>query len=368
MHGARYELLTPALILDLDAFEHNLRDLATFCDRAGLRIRPHAKSHKCSNIAKRQISAGAVGICCTTLKEAQAMINAGIPGVLITSPIVGTYRANTIVSLAKSSKSIMLVIDNPHNHLELAETARREGILLDLLVDLDIGMHRTGAVSPDTALDLARRIDAHPNTRFRGIQAYSGIVQHIAGYDERHDVYGGQMNVLRITLEKLTKAGLKPEIVTGGGTGTHDIDRELGLLTEIQAGSYALMDVEYNLVELRKDVPPPFETALFMQCSIVSNNAVGIATINGGFKCFATDGPLPEILDKNFPGATYEWFGDEHGKMSLTVGTNETPALGSPVTLVTPHCDPTVNLHDYLHCVRGTKLTDIWQIDARGTL
>ena len=147
MHGARYELLTPALILDLDAFEHNLRDLATFCDRAGLRIRPHAKSHKCSNIAKRQISAGAVGICCTTLREAQSMINAGIQGVLVTSPVVGTYRANTIVSLAKSSKSVILVIDNPHNHLELAETARREGILLDLLVDLDIGMHRTGAVS-----------------------------------------------------------------------------------------------------------------------------------------------------------------------------------------------------------------------------
>ena len=366
--GSRDALATPALILDLNAFDRNLDALTMFCGQAGLRMRPHAKSHKCSEIAKRQIAAGAIGVCCATLKEAEVMIGAGVPGVLVTSPIVGARRVNSIASLAKTGERVMLVTDNPVNHLELAETARREGMVLDLLVDLDVGMHRTGTASPQAAVALAQQIADHPHTRFRGIQAYSGRVQHIESYDERQNIYNRQMNILRDALAQLSRAGLKPDIVTGGGTGTHDIDRDLGLFTELQTGSYALMDVEYNLVTLRKDAPSPFETSLFMQCSIVSNNAAGMVTLNGGFKCFATDGPLPKIQDKTFPGAAYDWFGDEHGKMSLALGTNETPALGSPVTLVTPHCDPTVNLHDHLHCVRGNKLTAIWRIDARGVL
>ena len=366
--GSRAALATPALILNMEALERNLAALAKFCGGAGMRMRPHAKSHKCSEIAKRQIAGGAVGVCCTTLKEARVMIEAGVPGVLVTSPVVGAQRVNKIISLIKRGEGVKLVVDNPVNHLELAEAAEREGLTLDLLVDLDVGMHRTGVASPVAAVELAKRVNDTPSTNYRGLQAYSGMVQHIESYEERRETYGAQMDILRDTIANLTEAGLKPDIVSGGGTGTHDIDREFGLFTEHQTGSYALMDVEYNDVELRKDGAHPFETSLFMQCSVVSNNAEGIVTINGGFKCFATDGPLPEVHDTDLPESTYSRFGDEHGKITLAPGSNRKPALGSPVTLITPHCDPTINLHDYLHCVRGDKLVAIWKIDARGVL
>ena len=206
-----------------------------------------------------------------------------------------------------------------------------------------------------------------PGLSYRGVQAYSGRVQHINDLDERRRVYGAQLARLEAVIAALTAAGLTPAIVSGGGTGSLVIDIETGIFTEHQTGSYIFMDVEYNEVHMPIAGNVPFQTALLMQCSVVSNNAEGIVTINGGFKTFATDGPKPKIADPELAGAVYDRFGDEHGKIVLGEG-NAAPELGAPVTLITPHCDPTVNLHDYLHCVRGDKLVDIWPIDARGVL
>jgi len=365
--GSRRALLTPALVIELDKFEANLLRHQRICGETGLRMRPHAKTHKCSEIAKRQVEAGAVGVCCATLHEAEVMTGAGIDGVLITSPVVGAARIGRMIKLAAKAKRFKLVADNPANLRAISEAASSLDATLEVLVDIDIGMQRTGVATPEDAVHLARLVSEAPNLTYRGVQAYSGRVQHINDLAERRDVYGAQLARLEIVIEALAAAGLPPAIVTGGGTGSLVIDIETGIFTEHQTGSYIFMDVEYNEVSMPIAGNIPFQTSLLMQCTVVSNNAVGFVTINGGFKTFATDGPKPEVADPELSGSVYDRFGDEHGKIVLGLG-NAAPELGAPVSLITPHCDPTVNLHNYLHCVRGDRLVDIWPIDARGVL
>ena len=365
--GSRRALLTPALVVDLDKFETNLLRHQRICGEAGLRMRPHAKTHKCSEIAKRQAEAGAVGVCCATLHEAEVMVGAGIDGVLITSPVVGAARIGRMIKLAGAARRFKLVADNPGNLRAISEAAEALAQPLEVLVDIDIGMQRTGVAAPEDAVALARMISEAPNLTYRGVQAYSGRVQHINDLTERRQVYGEQLAHLKTVIEALGAAGLPPAIVTGGGTASLVIDIETGIFTEHQTGSYIFMDVEYNEVSMPIAGNIPFQTSLLMQCTVVSNNADGFVTINGGYKSFATDGPKPKVADPELSGSIYDRFGDEHGKIVLGPGNLE-PELGAPVNLITPHCDPTVNLHNYLHCVRGDKLVDIWPIDARGVL
>jgi 3-hydroxy-D-aspartate aldolase len=365
--GSRSALTTPALILDLDVFEANLANHARLCGEAGIRLRPHSKTHKCAEVARRQLAAGAVGVCCVTLHEAGVMIEAGISGVLITSPVVGAAKINRLTELSRKTDKLKLVADNPTNVADLSNTAERENTTLDVLVDIDVGLARTGIHATGEAVALAKIINEQPHLNYAGIQAYSGRVQHIEDYRERENEYGAQLDYLETVIKALADAGLKPEIISGGGTGTHAIDFARKIFTEQQSGSYIFMDVEYNDVKLVEKGPLPFATSLFMQCSVISNNADGFVTIDGGYKCFATDGPKPEVATESLPGASYDHFGDEHGKIILGEKCQK-PVIGTSVTLITPHCDPTVNLHNYLHCVRGDKLVEIWPIDARGVL
>jgi len=365
--GSKKALTTPALILDLDAFEANLANHTRLCGEAGIRLRPHSKTHKCSEIARRQLAAGALGVCCATLHEANIMIDAGITGVLITSPVVGAAKINRLIQLNKNTEKLKLVADNPTNVSDLSNTATRENTTLDVLVDIDVGMARTGIHAVSEIIAQARLISDSPGLTYAGIQAYSGRVQHIEDYLEREKEYGEQLDYLETIVKALADARLKPGIISGGGTGTHAIDCIRKIFTEHQTGSYIFMDVEYNAVELVKDASSPFATSLYMQCTVISNNAGGFVTIDGGYKYFATDGPKPEVATESLPGSSYDRFGDEHGKIILGEQCQK-PIIGTPVTLITPHCDPTVNLHNYLHCVRGDKLVDIWPIDARGVL
>jgi 3-hydroxy-D-aspartate aldolase len=236
-----------------------------------------------------------------------------------------------------------------------------------VLVDVDIGMHRTGVPGIDGVVALARRVQASPVLEFAGIQAYSGRVQHIARVAERARVYGKQLGHLEAVLEALRRAGIAPGIVSGGGTGTFAIDRRAELFTESQAGSYVFMDIEYENVQLFARGRNPFRTALYVQCSVVSNNHREAATIDGGFKCFHVDGPIPRPVRGTPRGAVYQFYGDEFGRIKLLRGSGPLK-LGAKIELVTPHCDPTINLHGFYHCVRGGKLMDIWPIDARGSL
>jgi D-serine deaminase-like pyridoxal phosphate-dependent protein len=357
---SRQALATPALILELGALEHNLKTMARLCKQAGVALRPHAKTHKSVEIARRQIAAGAVGISVATVREAAVLVEAGLPGVLLTTPVVGDVKVDIVLGLARRSKDFMVVVDS----LAGVAALERGGRKLTVLVDIDIGMTRTGVPDVAGALKLIRRVQSSKILKLAGVQAYSGMVQHITLPSDREKAYSVQLEHLKAVLKAASEElGYEPGIVTGGGTGSFEIDRRAGLFTECQCGSYVFMDVEYEDVQLLSTGPNPFKTALFVQCTVVSNHHPTSPTTDGGFKTFSMDGPVARLAKGVPKGAVYKYFGDEFGKVP-----GEKLKLGAKVELVTPHCDPTVNMHDFYHCVRGNVLEEIWRVDARGSL
>jgi 3-hydroxy-D-aspartate aldolase len=370
--GGLRELTTPAVVLDLEAFEQNVGAYQHQINLHGLRARPHSKSHKCAEIARRQIAAGAVGVCTASLHEAEAMVGRGINNILITSPVVGAGKVDRLMQLLERGAVVAVVVDDQEHAASLAAAARRvghgSGHVLDVLIDVDLGMGRTGISNIESALQLVNVVCEAEGISYRGLQAYSGQVQHIQEFAERDHVYTGQLRFLSELIAALDKRGLKPATVSGGGTGTLALDCREGLLTEHQAGSYIFMDVEYGEVALgANNADPAFATSLFLHSTVISKNVPGQVTIDAGLKSFATDGPLPRVSAGAPVGTTYSFFGDEHGCLTFPTPTDSLP-LGSIVGFVTPHCDPTINLHDYLHVVRHDTIVDIWQIVGRGVL
>jgi D-serine deaminase-like pyridoxal phosphate-dependent protein len=366
--GGLLELTTPALVLDLNTFERNITTYQHQVNLHGLKARPHAKSHKCPEIARRQIAAGAVGVCTASLHEAEALVGHGINNILITSPVIGAGKLDRLLQLLDPGVSVAVVVDDQERAASMAAAAHRSGHVLDVLIDVDLGMGRTGVSSIESALRLVNVVCDAEGISYRGIQAYSGSVQHIENFAARDNMYTGQLRFLSELITALDKRGLKPATVTGGGTGTLALDCREGILTEHQAGSYIFMDVEYGAVTLgANDADAAFATSLFLHSAVISRNVPGTATIDAGLKSLATDGPLPLVSDGAPSGTTYSFFGDEHGRLTFPTPTDGLP-LGSIVALVTPHCDPTVNLHDYLHVVQNGTIVDIWQIAARGVL
>ena len=364
---SRQALATPALILDLDAFEHNVQAMARLCKRAGVSLRPHAKTHKSIEMARRQIAAGALGVSVATIREAAVMVKAGLPGVLLTTPVVGAVKIDILCDLAGKSAGFMAVVDNLANLRQLEAALEKRRKRLAVLVDIDIGMQRTGVPDVAGALALIHRLRVSRVLTWAGLQSYSGHVQHIASRMTRERVYGRQLQHLTRVLDSVHKAGLIAGIISGGGTGSFDIDRRAGLFTECQCGSYAVMDLEYEEVQLFAKGPQPFKPALYVQCVVVNNNHREWPTIDGGFKCFSMDGPMPRPARGAPRGAVYQFYGDEFGKIKFARKTDSLK-LGSKIEFAAPHCDPTVNLHDFNHCVRGNMLVDIWPVDARGSL
>ena len=367
--GSRARLATPCLTLDLDAFEANLAAMAAWAKGVGIGLRPHGKAHKCPEIARRQIAAGALGVCAATLGEAEAFVEGGVENVLVTSPLVAPGKAARAAALRKRAAGLMVTAEHSDAVDALAAAARAAGVALDVVVEIDVGTARTGVATPADALALAQRIAANPPLRFAGVQGYAGHLQHIYAYADRLERHRATMAPLAEAVRLLREAGLPPGIVTGGGTGSHRLEPKLGLLTELQVGSYVFMDVDYAAVDLTgpESNAQPFRPALFVQASVVSVNRPGVAIIDAGLKAFATDGPKPAVHDGAPAGTLYRYKGDEHGALDLPPGAAPLP-LGATVTLVAPHCDPTVNLYDAYHVVRGDTLVDIWPVAGRGRL
>ncbi len=357
---------TPALMLDLPSLQKNIAVMVQQCAKAGLGLRPHAKTHKSPHIANLQIAAGAAGVCCATPHEAIAMAQSGVQHILVTSPIIQPRHFERLANLHRQGTDLMVVIDHPRQ-IEQWRNALVGQKPLPALVDIDIGMGRTGVRSEDDAVAIARALADSNAFLYKGVQAYSGMVQHINDYDERRATYGRQLDVLERTIAALGKNGLEPGIISGGGTGTFAIDVERGLYTETQVGSYIFMDVEYNEVELFRDRSNPYLTSLFLRTTVLNANVSGQVTINAGFKCLATDGPLAHVMAPGPKGYSYQLYGDEYGRIVIADGAPR-PDVGSFVDLMTPHCDPTVNLHDCYHIIEGDRLVDIWPIAARGVL
>jgi D-serine deaminase-like pyridoxal phosphate-dependent protein len=259
----------------------------------------------------------------------------------------------------------MAACDHPQAVAVIGAAAKAAGVRLTLLVDIDPGIRRTGVASTEAALALARQIDAHMALSFGGLQFYCGAQQHIEDYAARREAVVGRMTRLTDAIAALTAADLPPPIVTGGGTGTHAIDAELGVLTELQVGSYVFMDRQYNDCGLREGEAAPFETALMIDARVISANHPTQVTVDAGLKAMATEAGPPPILAGAPEGSTYRFTGDEHGAILPPQG-EAPPRLGERVTLAAPHCDPTVNLYDAYHVVRGDTLEAIWPVTARG--
>ena len=366
--GSRHALDTPALVLDRLALEKNIAKMAAIAERHGIGLRPHVKSHKSVRIARMQIEAGALGVSCATLGEAEAMVEAGIPGVLVTSPIVGTNKLRRFVALADHAgpRQLMVVVDDPRNVAELAVHAARLAYPLDVVIDYHAGYHRTGVTDENAALTLARSIADTGMLTLRGVQAYGGHFQHIEAPAQRKAAASQLRDAVASLVAKLESAGIPIELVTGVGTGTHEADASAGVFTEMQPGSYVFMDVEYNDVLAEGAEASPFDTSLFVQSTVISTQAPQWVTIDAGTKSFATDSGSPVAAAGVEGTSSYAFFGDEHGK--LIVDPAHRPSLGAHVEFITPHCDPTVNLYDRYHVIEGDTLVDIWPIEARGRL
>jgi len=362
--GSRAQLDTPALIIDLDAMEANIKAMADHAADVGQRLRPHTKTHKSVEIARRQVVAGAVGVCCATLGEAEVMGRAGIPGVHITSPVVRPHRIERLLALNAVATDLSVVADHPDNLTALADAAKAAGQTLQIMVDIDVGSRRTGVPSAQQATVLAQQVEAASNLSLVGIQGYAGGLQHIYDWDER--VRRGQevADFLSEVRRQLTAAGITPPVFSGGGTGTHAIDHSQGILNELQAGSYVFLDVDYQRVAHAGEAANRFQESLFVQTSVVSAAQEDCVTTDAGLKAFATDCGFPEIRRGAPEGAAYTFSGDEHGR--ITFAGSERLALGAMVECLSPHCDPTVNLYSVYHVVRGDTLVDIWPVDTRG--
>jgi len=363
--GSRARLSTPALLLDLDALERNIAAMAAHTKAAGIELRPHSKGAKSIEIAHRQMAAGAAGICCSTVGEAEVIAGSGIGGVLITSPVVTPAMIERLVALNAKATGLMVAADNPANVDSLAAAAQKAGNTLGIVGEFDVGQGRTGTTSVEAALALAQRVKASPPLRYAGIQAYYGHLQHVPAHADRAVQAKAQMARVRDLLARLKSADLAPEIVTGGGTGTFDIDPGGQVYTEIQPGSYPFMDREYLEVDLAAAQPAPFAPSLFVQASVVSANREGFAVVNAGYKSFATEGGMPLVALPKLAATKYKLMGDEHGGIDYDPKSG-TLKVGDLVEFLTPHCDPTINLYERYHCVRGDTLVGIWPVDARG--
>jgi D-serine deaminase-like pyridoxal phosphate-dependent protein len=358
--GSRHAIPTPAAVLDLDAFERNLASMAERARTAGLALRPHSKSHKCAALALRQIEAGAVGICCAKLGEAEAMAAAGVPAILVTSPIAGAFAAERAARLADELEDFRIVVDHVDGARELGEAALGP---IQVLIDVDVGLGRTGVASPEQAAAVARAILSQPNLRLIGVQGYGGHWQHLEGANARAAAVAEGMARLSAAIASIRETGGEVTVVTGGGTGTFAADAAQGVLTEVQPGSYPFMDREYRDA-LKADPDGAFEQSLVIATTVISVNQPRWVTVDGGLKAFSTDGPTPVAVDPALAAAAYRFYGDEHGMLVRPDGLEL--RRGRRIDFAPGHIDPTLDRYDLLHLVRGDVLVDIVPIEGRG--
>ena len=356
---------TPALLVDLDAFERNLQRMATLVAAAGVRLRAHAKTHKCAAVGLRQMALGAVGLCCQKVSEAEALVDAGITDVLLSNQVVGERKVRRLVDLAARAR-VGVCVDDAINVDELSVAASATNIELGVLVEVDVGAGRCGVQPGDAALRIAQQIDAAPGLRFAGIQAYQGSAQHIREFAERRAAIDSAVDKARITVELLAVNGLLCETVGGAGTGSFEFESASGVYNELQCGSYAFMDADYaKNLDANGQFISQFEHSLFVLATVMSAARPDRVVVDAGLKSMAFDSGLPSVQEP--AGAEYSRPSDEHGRIEPG-SSNAKLGLGDRVRLIPGHCDPTVNLHDWYVAVRDSVVEEVWRVDARGAL
>jgi D-serine deaminase-like pyridoxal phosphate-dependent protein len=353
---------TPALLLDLDAFERNLQRMAAAVAGRNVRLRPHAKSHKCPEIARRQVALGAVGVCCQKVSEAAVFVDAGIADVLVTNQVVGDAKVRHLMELARRAR-LGVLVDHPLQVQALATAAQAHQVALDVYVEVNVGANRCGVAPGEPAAQLARAIADNSPLRFAGLQCYHGPAQHLRTREARADAIAAATEAARASVRAIEAAGLHVERITGAGTGSFVHELGGGVFNELQAGSYVFMDRDYGDNQLGEgDIA--FEHALFVHARVMSRPAAERAIVDAGLKASAVDSGMPSVWQR--PELRYVKAADEHGVIATP--SADDLALGDTVLLVPGHCDPTVNLYEELICFRGDTVQAVWPIAARGAL
>ena len=357
------DLPTPALLVDEVAFERNLAKMAKHLASQEVGLRPHAKTHKSATIARKQLDAGAVGICCAKVSEAEALAAEGIAPILVTSPLSTPDKAVRFAAIAKQQPEAMVVVDCEHGAALLSQAAADAGITINVLIDLDVGTKRTGIACGAPAVALAKHLANVPGLRMQGVQAYAGHLMHVKGFDERQRRSLEAIAAAADTRRAIEAAGIPCPVFTGGGTGTFDIDTTTGF-TDLQCGSYIFMDEQYRIIGgPGSELLDAFEPSLFVWSTAISQPVPGRITTDAGLKALPYDWVNPVLLDH--PTITYDWGGDEHGILGFEGEASPIP-LGSKVKIFVAHCDPTVNLFDQYHVVREGQVVTTWDVTARG--
>jgi 3-hydroxy-D-aspartate aldolase len=377
---------TPLLMVHRTRLERNLATMQGLCRAAGVRLRAHGKTHKCSTLGRLQVEKGAVGLCAQTVGEAEAFVRGGVLDVLVTAPHPA-WGAVRLAALAKAGARVGATVDDEIQVERLAAAARAAGVVLDCVIDIDPGTHRTGC-HPSRAVELARMAADAEGLNYAGIQSYAGHLQHIADVGGRRAGDDAVQAMVAGVVRDLTAANLAPAVVTGGGTGTHSYDLGGGVFTELQAGSYAFMDVEYEDCGA-PDGGWPFEQSLFIAASVISAVHKSHVVVDAGFKANSVDGPPARVAAGAAKGSLWRPMGDEHGMilhpsaLPLLKGGSfieavdaldadasapfpaDAPKAGDVVWLQPGHIDPTINLYDALHVVAEDGTWERWAVDGR---
>ncbi len=360
------DLPTPALCVDLDGLTANINKMAAFAQAKGRALRPHGKSHKCGEIARRCIAAGAVGACAAKISEAEVFAQQGIESILVTTAMVGRYRIERAVKLAALIPDLILVVEDAQNATDLNDAAHAAKITLSVALDLNVS-YRTGVASGAPAIALAEHIAQLPHLSLKGIQAYAGHASHVVGFDARIAANHQAMLPAVETRRALEAKGIPCPWLSGASTGTYNIDSDIDGITEIQPGSYLFMDLDYNRIGgISGTVYDDFANSLTVLTTVNSKPNAHSAILDAGIKASASDRPFPPIV-KGIPGTAYSFSGDEHGSLALE-GEGRAIQLGDRLELVIAHCDPTVNLYDRIFVTSGQQVEAVWTIDARGKI
>lgn len=361
---SKWELDSPALCVDLDKMEQNIKAVHTALQGTGVAVRPHIKTHKCPEIAKWQIAAGAVGVCSAKISESEVMLNNGITNVLMTGVNITPPKIRKAMELRKRYPGFIQATDNPQNARDLQDAAKEAGIIADVVVDIDV-VKRSGVIAGAPALSLSQMVDKMPNLKFRGLLAYDGGVQHAMGFQKRKETALRNYEPAVMTYEMVRKAGLNVEIFSGGGTGTYNIMTAVPGFTDVQVGSYLFMDCQYIEIGGAKNetVFDDFAPSLTVMTTIINANHPGRLVTDSGSKALTLNRPTPFVIGE--PGFSYSAGSDEYGTITFEKA-NKTYKVGDRLEVIVPHCDPVINLYDFMYGIRNDKVETVLPILARG--
>ena len=361
------DIQTPCLILDLDALERNVKKMGDYAKAHNMRHRSHGKMHKSVDVQNLQEElGGAIGVCCQKVSEAEVFVRGGIKDVLVSNQVRNPAKIERLANLPKLGATITVCVDDVDNVAELSAAATKAGTELNCYIEIDCGAGRCGVTTTEAVVEIAKAIDAAENLKFTGIQAYQGAMQHMDSFSDRKAKTQIAIDQVQEAIDALTEIGLKPEFVSGGGTGSYYFESNSGVFNELQCGSYAFMDADYGRIldeDGNRIDAGEWENALFILTSVMSHAKTDKAIVDAGLKAQSVDSGLPFIYGRD--DVEYVKCSDEHGVVSDPNGVLK---INEKLKLVPGHCDPTCNVHDFYIGVRNGKVETVWPVSARGKM